>query len=411
MSNPTPDIQGGMPSVRSEVGRLRSVMLHRPGEELRRLTPSNKDELLFDELLWVEHAQREHDAFADLLRGAGAEVLYVEAMLAEILVDPAIREETILTSVEERSTGPIAIEQVRDHLRSLSPTDLSQALFAGITVEEAGTVGGLVAGVTPAHEMLLQPLPNAVFMRDSSAWIGEGVALSPMSRMVRRRETDLLRIVYAHHPRFLDCTIWYGGTAGQRHWPTTFEGGDILVVGDRGIAVGMSERSSPAGVEALAVRLFAEGVVDRVLAVDVPKVRAAMHLDTIVTMVDVDTFITYPEMTRHLSAWCVEPDGAGVKVTETKDLRTGLAWAAGLDEVRAIEPELSSTRAAREQWNDANNTFAIAPGEVIAYERNVATNEILDAAGINVHTIPSYELPRGRGGPRCMSCPVQRDPL
>ncbi|MFT5223882.1 MAG: arginine deiminase, partial [Glaciecola sp.] len=352
------------------------------------------------------------DAFADLLRGEGVNVLYVEQLLSEVLADPALREEIIVTNVDERSTGPVVLERVRDYLRSLSPHDLSQALFAGVTVGEAGAREGLVATVTANHKMLLQPLPNAVFMRDSSAFVGEGVVLSPMSRVVRRRETDLLRVVYANHSTFAGVPVWFGRAPGLQHWPSTFEGGDILVVGDRGIAVGMSERSTPAGVEALATTLFEAGVVDRVLAVDLPKARAAMHLDTIVTMVDVDTFITYPEMTRHLEAWCLDDLGGGkIKVSQTKDLTTGLAWAAGLDAVRAIEPDLSSTRAAREQWNDANNTLAISPGNVVAYERNVATNEILREAGITVHTIPSYELPRGRGGPRCMSLPVQRAPL
>lgn len=398
-------------SVRSEVGRLGAVLLHRPGEELRRLTPSNKDELLFDELLWVEHAQQEHDAFADLLRGKGVDVLYIEQLLADVLVDDDLREETIVSTVDGRWTGPVVVERVRDYLRSLTPEDLAQALFAGVTVDEAGATGGLVSTVTPGHELLLAPLPNAVFMRDSSACIGEGVVLSPMSRLVRRRETDLLRTVHLHHPRFSDLPIWFGTEAGQRHWPATFEGGDILVVGERGIAVGMSERTTPSGVEALATRLFAAGVIDRVLAVDLPKVRAAMHLDTIVTMVDRDAFITYPEMTHHLTAWQVEPAGDELRVTQAAGLTEGLAWAAGLDAVRAIEPALTSTRAAREQWNDANNTFAIGPGEVVVYERNVATNEILVDAGITIHTIPSYELPRGRGGPRCMSCPLVRAPL
>ncbi len=399
------------PSVRSEVGRLRAVMLHRPGGELERLTPSNKDELLFDELLWLEHAQQEHDAFARVLADAGAEVLYVERLLAEVLADDGLREAAITTSVDARATGPAALERIRDHLRAMSPEDLSHALFAGVSHAEVGEVPGLVSAVTAGHEMILDPLPNAVFQRDPSAWVGEGVVLSPMSRLVRRRETDLLRIVYTHHPRFAGTTIHHGAEAGVDQGLSTVEGGDILVVGDRGVAIGMSERTTPAGVEALATKLFRDGVVDRVLAVDLPKVRAAMHLDTIVTMVDREAAITYPQMTRHLDAWQVSPAGDGVRVEQADDLPAGLGWAAGVGRVKAIEPPFSSTRAAREQWNDANNTLAVSPGVVIAYERNVATNEVLDQAGITVHTIPSYELPRGRGGPRCMSCPILRDPL
>ena len=405
----TVEDEGRRPSVRSEVGQLRSVLLHRPGMEMHRITPSNKDELLFDELLWVEHAQREHDAFAEVLRDAGAEVLYLEELLAEVLADTDLAAETVAAHVTDKTCGPQAVGRVRDYLLSLETDELVDHLIGGVSLEEVGPGPGLVSAVTPANEMLLQPLPNTVFMRDSSAWIGEGVVLSPMSRLVRRRETQLLRLVYTRHPRFDGTRIWFGHEDVE-HYPSTFEGGDVLVVGERGLAIGMSERTTAAGVEALAVRLFEDDVVDRVLAVDLPKVRSAMHLDTIVTQVDVDAFITYPSMTSTLRCYQVQPDrDGGVAVQEVDSLARGLAWAAGIDQVRAIEPALGSTRAEREQWNDANNTLAVRPGEVIVYERNVATNEILEAAGIRIHAIPSYELPRGRGGPRCMSCPVERD--
>ncbi|MFA9444227.1 arginine deiminase [Egicoccus sp. AB-alg6-2] len=399
------------PSVRSEVGALRTVLLHRPGTEVERITPSNMDQLLFDELLWVEHAQLEHDAFAKVLGGLGVEVLYVEELLAEVVADPEVARAVVERHVTDRTCGPQAVERVRDLLLDTEPRQLVEHLIGGVTVEEVGPGDGLVTAVSGPSEMLLQALPNAVFTRDSSAWIGEGVVLSPMNRLVRRRETDLLRTVYSHHPRFAEHPIWFGGEVTD-YFPATFEGGDLLVVGDRGLAVGMSERTSPAGVEALATALFDAGVVDRVLAVDLPKVRAAMHLDTIVTQVDVDAFITYPTMTASLRSYAVTPrPGGGIHVAERQGFVQGLAWAAGLDHARAIEPALGSVRAEREQWNDANNTLAVSPGVVVAYERNVATNEILETAGVTVHTIPSYELPRGRGGPRCMSCPVQRDPL
>lgn len=401
--------------VRSEVGQLRKVLLHRPGLELRRITPSNMDELLFDELLWVEHAQQEHDAFADLLTAHGVEVLHVERLLAEILLDAELAREVVERHVTAATCGPQAVHRVRDFLLELDSIDLVDHLFGGVTVEEVGPGPGLVGAASAPSEHFLDPLPNAVFMRDSSAWIGEGVMLSPMNRPVRHRETDLLRLLYTRHPLFEGTPVWFGDGQHARI-PATVEGGDLLVVGDHGIAVGMSERTTPQGVELLAVRLFEAGVVDRVLAVDLPKVRAAMHLDTIVTQVDTDAFITYPSMTSDIRTFMVTPnkgaDGAvGVHVSEADTLLQGLAWAAGVDHARAIEPALGSTRAEREQWNDANNTLAIAPGKVVAYERNVATNDILDRAGIEVHTIPSYELPRGRGGPRCMSCPVQRDAL
>lgn len=399
------------PSVRSEVGQLDAVLVHRPGEELRRVTPSNMERLLFDELLWVEHAQAEHDAFTDLLRAQGVEVLELTDLLAEVVADAAAARALVDRHITDTTCGPEAVGAARSYVLAAAPHELVSRLIAGITHEETGDIDGLVAAVAAPGDPLLEPLPNLVFTRDASAWIGEGVVLSPMHRSARRRETDLLRTLYREHPRFAGAPVWFGDQLIDRH-PATFEGGDVLVVGARGLAIGLSERTSPAGVETLAARLFEAGVVDRVLAVELPKVRAAMHLDTVVTQVDVDAFITYPQMMQASRTFQLTRRGEdGVHVVDGPDLIHGLAWAAGLDHARVIEPALSAIRAEREQWNDANNTLALRPGEVVAYERNVATNEILAEAGITVHTIPSYELPRGRGGPRCMSCPVVRRPL
>src|SRR6056297_3079427 len=368
-------------------------------------------ELLFDELLWVEEAQAEHDAFAGVLRDAGVEVLYIEELLADVVADRTLARRVIDLHVTGSTCGPQAVDRVRALLVDSEPRALADQLIAGVTLEEVGPLDGLVVSASDRTDLVLAPLPNLVFMRDSSAWIGDGLVLSPMNRLVRRRETDLLGTVYHHHPRFAGASVWFGDRAGDGY-PATFEGGDLLVVGDRGVAIGISERTTVAGVEMLATRLFAAGVVDRVLAVDLPKVRAAMHLDTIVTQVDVDAFITYPKMMQASRTFQLTRRGEhGVHVVDGPDLIHGLAWAADLDHARVIEPSLSAIRAEREQWNDATNTLALRPGEVVAYERNVATNEILDAAGITVHTIPSYELPRGRGGPRCMSCPVRRQAL
>ncbi|MDF1596300.1 MAG: arginine deiminase [Acidimicrobiia bacterium] len=398
-------------AIRSEVGALQTVIIHRPDLELSRITPSNKDELLFDELIWLERAQVEHDAFADLMRATGAEVLYIDDLLTEVMADRSLADAVIVEHVTNDLCGVRLADRVRSFLTELPPERLVKHLIGGVTLDEVGATEGLVAALHGPNDFLLPPLPNAVFMRDSSIWIGDGVVLSPMNRLVRRRETDLLRMVYSHHPRFAATRIWFGNEPGE-HFPASVEGGDVLVVGERGIAIGVSERTSPTGAAALTARLFEEGVVDRVLAVELPKGRSTMHLDTVVTMVDRNRFVLYPRIRSHVRALQVTPGPElGLHVEGEIDLIEGLAWAAGLDSADVIEPAMTSIQADREQWNDANNTFAVAPGEVIAYERNVATNEILEEAGVVVHRMPSYELPRGRGGPRCMTCPVARAPL
>jgi arginine deiminase len=397
--------------VRSEVGPLRTVLVHRPDLELQRLTPENMEELLFDELLWVERAQEEHDAFVAVLESSGAEVLHLAELLAEVLSDGAVAEQVVKDQVNERSCGPVLVEHVRRYLLDLPVEDLVRHLIGGVSLEEADGEEGLVAAAWRPHEILLDPLPNTVFTRDSSFWIGEGVVVSPMNRLVRRREAALLRLVYRHHPRFHAAPIWFGDEPVE-HYPATLEGGDVLVVSDDGLAVGVSERTSPQGLEALAVRLFDAEVVRRMAVVELPIARTTMHLDTVVTMADRDAFVFYPRLRREIRTLRMTPVGEGrIRVDEGEGLVEDLAWAAGLDHARVIEPSLHSVAADREQWNDANNVFALGPGEVVAYERNVATNEILEEAGITVHRIPSGELPRGRGGPRCMTCPIARDPL
>lgn len=396
-------------SIRSEVGRLRTVLLHRPGPELERVTPDNKDELLFDELLWLERAQQEHDAFAALLSEAGVEVLLLTDLLTDVAADPAVAEALVASQVTDTSCGPQAAGRVRAWLLEQPAQQLARHLVSGVTVSETGVTDGLVAASGHPGRLLLQPLPNAVFTRDSSAWVGEGVVLAAMDRLVRRRETDLLRWLYRHHPRLGAPPLWFGDEPGE-HYPATLEGGDLLMAADRGVAVGLSERTSAAGVELLAARLFAAEVVDRVLAVELPRARATMHLDTVLTQVDLDAFLVYPAMGDHVRTYLLRPGAAGgVEVAAGDDLRRSLEWVCGDAEVRLVQPDLGSVRAQREQWNDANNVLALRPGEVIAYERNVATNEVLVDAGVRVRTMPSDELPRGRGGPRCMSCPVERE--
>jgi len=397
--------------IRSEVGRLQAVILHRPDLELHRLTPGNKDELLFDELVWVEKAREEHDAFSATIAASGAQVLHLSLLLEEVLTDQEVALEFVEAHVNDDLCGRRLADRVRRFLVELPVPELVRHLIGGVTLAEVGETQGLVASLHGPDDFILAPLPNAVFMRDSSVWVGDGVILSPMNRSVRQRETDLLRLIYGLHSLFAGTPIWFGDQPGE-HYPASVEGGDVLVLAERGLAIGISERTTPSGAAALAARLFEQHVVDRILAVELPKGRSTMHLDTVVTMVDVDAVVLYPKIRQQVRSLEVTPGADGhLKVVETPDLLAGLEWATGLSNIRSIEPPLQSVQAEREQWNDANNTFALAPGEVVAYERNVATNEVLEGAGITVHRIPSYELPRGRGGPRCMTCPVRRDPV
>jgi arginine deiminase len=385
--------------------------VHRPGLELERLTPANKDELLFDELVWVEKAAAEHDAFSDVLRDRDVEVLYVESLLEDVLADDELARAVIESQIPDELSGRRLAQTVRAYLSDVSTVRLVEHLIGGVTFGDIGTDRGLVAALHGPDDFILPPLPNTVFMRDSSVWVGDGVMLSPMNRLVRRRETDLLRLIYHHHARFLGTPIWFGDSPSER-FPVSVEGGDVLVVSDRSIAVGISERTTPAGASAMISRLFEQSVIDRALAVELPKGRATMHLDTVVTFVDRDTIVLYPRVRAAVRTFQVIPGSGGeLIIEETNDLVEGLAWARGVDRLEVIEPSLREAEADREQWNDANNTFAIAPREVIAYERNVVTNRILEEAGVVVHAIPSYELPRGRGGPRCMTCPVHREEI
>lgn len=395
--------------IRSESGRLKTVIVHRPGLELERLTPANKDELLFDELVWVEKAVEEHDALAEVLESHDVEVLYLESLLEDVLHDVQLVEAVVESQIPDELCGRRLAQTVRAFLRGAPAGRLVEHLIGGVTFGDVGTSRGLVAALHGPDDFILPPLPNTVFMRDSSVWIGDGVMLSPMNRLVRRRETELLRLAYHHHPRFKGTPVWFGDSPSER-FPVSVEGGDVLVLSDRSIAIGISERTTPAGASALISRLFEQEVIERALAVELPKGRATMHLDTVATMVAEDVIVLYPRARAGVRSFRVIPGKAGEAIVEEyDDLVDGLAWAAGKERLDVVAPSLRAAEADREQWNDANNTFAIAPREVIAYERNVVTNRILEEAGVTVHTIPSYELPRGRGGPRCMTCPVHRE--
>ncbi len=392
------------PGIHSEVGRLRTVMLHRPGPELRRLTPRNNDALLFDGLPWVTRAQQEHDAFAALLRSRGVEVLYLADLLAETLTLADAREQAVTTTLADLRLGDRLRRYLRDRARDLSQHDLAMVLVAGLRHDEVGGSGSLVSALLPDQEFLVSPLPNLLFTRDSSVWVQDRAVVTSLAMPARRRETQLTELVYTFHPRFAGSPRIHGWQ--KEH----LEGGDVMALADGVLAVGVGERTTPAGAERLARTAFEEGLAHTVLAVPIDQDRATMHLDTICTMVDRDAVVMYPNVAHRLTAVTVRPVGDGeLEIEKPAPFLEAAARAMGIDQLRLIDTGLDPVTAEREQWDDGNNTLAVEPKVAIAYERNEETNARLAAAGIEVLAISGSELGSGRGGPRCMSCPISRD--
>src|SRR4051794_40148862 len=396
----------------SEVGRLRTVLLHRPGSELRRLTPRNNDQLLFDGVPWVARAQEEHDAFAEALTTRGVEVLYVDRLLTEILSFPSARAELIGAAVDDPRLGASLQRAASTHLAWLAPEDLAATLISGLAHDELRGGRGLAYEVMDRGDFVVPPLLNLLFTRDSSVWVGDEVAVTSLAMPARHRESTITSAVYTHHPRFAGVEQLYG--AHLEH----LEGGDVLLLAAGVVAVGVGERTTPGGAERLARQVFSRGLAHTVLVVPIAQQRATMHLDTIATMVDVDAMVMYPAVADSLVAWTVtcaaaaeDADDLELTVRGPAPFVTAAAEAMGIDRLRVIDTGLDPVTAEREQWDDGNNTLALAPRVAVAYERNTVTNAALEAAGIEVVRIAGSELGSGRGGPRCMSCPITRDAL